>query len=388
MSELPVQVAEPPAVIGGLTPTACPDAATYRATFAVSGGDTSLFTPLGGEWWGSGITLVFRKTAPDRFEIRSSGAPEGQFFAMAGTLAADCSFIGSGQGVAALRVTTAQVRGRIAPRAGVFDTMTLDYSIGVDGVFGGAIDYRGTATLASGCGYRIEPAESVTAEGGLFPVRVASPALCPWTAAVTVGVGEVVIGQLGFGPGVFWLQVPANSGPERRIRLNVAGQLVELSQAGRVENAPQIQLALSAGRLDSVEAQGGSLLLFGNDLAQPIRIAAGMSSLLYLHPAYAVAQVPQSTVPGVAGVSSGPGSAVFVSVERSAPALIVNGTELLVTGIDPALPVLVEVDGIERPARLKPVGVGLNQIEFDGPIRGEVRVRQGGRVSQRGALTM
>jgi hypothetical protein len=76
----------------------------------------------------------------------------------------------------------------------VFDTMTLDYAIGVDGVFGSPIEYRGTASLLAGCGYQVRAAETLTAAGGLFPIAVASPALCPWTASVSSGAAEVVAG--------------------------------------------------------------------------------------------------------------------------------------------------------------------------------------------------
>lgn len=385
MGDIPIQVAEAPAVIQGTVPVACPDAATYRASFEVVGGDRSLFEPFGGAWWGTGITLVFRKTTAGRFEIRSSGATEGQFFAISGTLAADCSFVGTGQGIAGLRITTAQVRGRIIQRAGVFDSMTLDYSIGVDGVFGQPLDYRGTAALVSGCGYQVTPAEAITARGGLFAVRIGSPALCPWTAAVASGAAEVVVGQIGFGPGVLWLQVPENSGAVRAIQLDVAGQRVELTQTGATPGAPRIQTLLQAGRLDTIVTAGSLAFVFGANLERPISIANLPAATLFYNPSYMVIQTPTPLRSGVAEVSSG----ALVLIERSAPGVLEGN---FVTGIDLSLPVLIEIDGVEQSVLLRPAGAGLYQMGFSielGNVAGKsIVVRQGGRASQRGAFAM
>lgn len=394
VGDVPVQVAEAGATIAGSIPTSCPDSATYRATFNVSGGDQTLFEPFGGAWWGNGITLVFRRLGADQFEIRSSGASEGQFFAMGGSLAVDCSFVGSGTGVAGLRVTTAQVRGRIQPRAGVFDTMTLDYSIGVDGVFAQPIHYRGTATLAAGCAYQVAPGENLSALGGLFPVRVASPTLCPWTSEVTSGTAEVVVGQLGFGPGVVWLQVPENTGASRRIALRVGGQVVELTQPGRTADAAVILTSLNAGSLETVVTPGSQAIVLGSGLLRPIRFGGLAAPTLYYNPGFSVVQVPDGVKSGVVDVESGLGRGIPVLVERSAPGVVsVTDGKVYVTGIDPALPVWVEVGGFEvGVVVVKPVGAGVFQLEFTAPFSRmgpkPIVVRQGGRSSQRGVFVM
>ncbi len=392
--DVPVQVAEAGPTIAGSIPTSCPDSATYRATFNVSGGDQTLFDRFGGAWWGSGITLVFRRLGADQFEIRSSGAPEGQFFAMGGSLAVDCSFVGSGTGVAGLRVTTAQVRGRISPRGGVFDTMTLDYSIGVDGVFSQPIDYRGTATLAAGCAYQVVPGESLTALGGLFPVRVGSPLLCPWTAELISGTAEVVVGQLGFGPGVVWLQVPENAGTARRIALRVGGQVVDLTQPGRTVDAPAILTSLNAGSLETIVTPGSQAIILGSGLLRPVRFGGLAAPILFYNPGFSVVQVPDGVRSGVVDVESGPGRGIPVLVERSAPGIVsVSDGKVYVTGVDPALPVWVEVGGFEvGVVVVKPVGAGVFQLEFTTPFAGlgpkPIVVRQGGRSSQRGVFVM
>ncbi len=388
VGDIPVQVAESGAAISGSVPTSCPDAATYRATFNVVGGDQALFEPFGGAWWGNGITLVFRRLGADRFEIRSSGAPEGQFFAMGGSLAVDCSFIGSGTGVAGLRVTTAQVRGRIVQRAGVFDLMTLDYSIGVDGVFPQPLEYRGTGTLAAGCGYQVALGENLTAAGGLFPVRVGSPAFCPWEAMVTRGLAEVVAGQLGFGPGVLWLQVPANLGAERIVGIRVGGIALDYVQPGRATDAPVIWTGLNAGSLETVVSPGSQAIVLGSGLRRPIQVGGLTATTLYFNPGYTVIQVPDGVKLGVADLESG----IPLLVERSAPGVVsVRDGQVFVTGLDPALPVWVEVGGLELGVvPIRPVGAGVFQLEFvTFPARrGAIVVRQGGRASQRGVFVM
>lgn len=353
MGDIPIQVAAAPPVISGLQPLACPDAATFRATFAVIGGDPTLVQPFGGQWWGSGIVLVFRKTAPDRFEIRSAGTTEGQFFAMGGTLNADCSFIGSGQGIAAQKVTTAQVRGRITPTDGVFNTMTLDYSIGVDFVFGGMVDYRGTATLEAGCGYQIRLAEPLTAAGGIFPLAISSPALCPWAVS-----GPVVAGELGFGPGISWLQIAENTGAARTIRINVAGQIVELQQPAAAPSYPSLPLTL--GRFDTIASPGALTITIGNPLINYVR-------------------VPTTAKLGPLGL---------LQIEPTAPGIVSISERIVVTGINPALPLWVEVDGKNESATVIDLGGGLYELVLANRTGRWLIVRQGGRSSQRGALTM
>ena len=98
LGEIPIQVAEVLAASVGVPPTACPEAATYRTTFALSGGDETLYEPFGGAWWRNGITLVFRRIGADRFEIRSSGAPEGQFFCDVGNAGDGLQFSGERTG--------------------------------------------------------------------------------------------------------------------------------------------------------------------------------------------------------------------------------------------------------------------------------------------------
>jgi len=394
VGDIPVQVAEPGATLAGVLPTSCPNAATYKAVFNVSGGDQTLFERFGGAWWGNGITLVFRRLGADQFEIRSSGAPEGQFFAMGGALAADCSFVGSGTGVAGLRVTTAQVRGRILPRAGVFDSMTLDYSIGVDGVFSQPIEYRGTGMLLAGCGYQVSLGENLTALGGLFPVRVGSPALCPWISELTAGTAEVVAGQAGFGPGVVWLQVPENTGVARRIGLRVGGVAIELTQPGRLVNSPLVWTLLNAGSLETVLTPGAQAIVLGSGLVRPILLGGLAATTLYFNPGYTVVQVPDRVRFGVVEVESGTGRGIPVVVERSAPGIVsVTEGKVYVTGVDPDLPVWLEVAGFELGVvAAKPVGAGVFQLDLTvafarlGPK--EVVVRQGGRSSQRGVFVM
>ncbi|MCX6612690.1 MAG: hypothetical protein NTW74_17795 [Acidobacteria bacterium] len=387
VGDIPVQVAEPGATLAGSIPTSCPDAATYRATFNVSGGDQTLFERFGGAWWGNGITLVFRRLGAEQFEIRSSGAPEGQFFAMGGRLAVDCSFVGSGTGVAGLRVTTAQVRGRIVQRAGVFDTMTLDYSIGVDGVFPQPIEYRGTGSLAAGCAYQLSLGENLTAWGGLFPVRVASPALCPWISELTAGTAEVVAGQVGFGPGVVWLQVPENSGAARNISLRVGGVAIEMTQPGRLLDSPVVLTSLNAGSLETVVTPGSQAIILGSGLQRPLLMGGLAATTLYFNPGYMVVQVPDRVGFGVVEVERTP-----VLVERSSPGIVsVADGNVFVTGLDPDLPVWVEVGGLELGVvAIRPVGAGVFQLEFTvfPARRGAIVVRQGGRSSQRGVFVM
>ena len=293
-----------------------------------------------------------------------------------------------------MRVTTAQVRGRILPRAGVFDSMTLDYSIGVDGVFPQPIEYRGTGTLAAGCGYQVSLGENLTALGGLFPVRVGSPALCPWIAELTAGTAEVVVGQAGFGPGVVWLQVPENPGVARRIGLRVGGVAIELTQPGRLVDSPVVWTSLNAGSLVTVLTPGAQAIVLGSGLVRPILVGGLAATTLYFNPGYTVVQVPDRVRFGVAEVESGAGRGIPVLVERSAPGIVsVTEGKVYVTGVDPDLPVWVEVGGFEvGVVAVKPVGAGVFQLEFTTPFAGlgpkPIVVRQGGRASQRGVFVM
>ena len=394
VGDVPIQVAEILPPTAGVPPVACPEAATYRANFAFSGGDETLYEPFGGAWWGNGITLVFRRIGSDRFEIRSSGAPEGQFFAMSGTLGADCSFIGSGQGVAGLRVTTAQVKGKISARAGVFDSMTLDYSIGVDGVYPRPIEYRGTGLLAAGCNFTLSQAENLSWVGGIYPVRVSSPSLCPWTAELSSGAAEIVVGLVGFGPGVVWLQVPENRGAARQIEMRVGGQRLVLTQPVVGDGGPELQAVLNAASFAAVVARSSLALVFGSGLTRDLRVGGGRAAVVYSNSALSLVQIPADAPLGVVNVTSGSGRPYPVMVERSAPGVFEStSTEVYVTGIDLSLPVLVEVDGVEREVLgAEQVGLGLYRIRFATGIpeaRGKaVVVRQGGRSSQRGALVM
>lgn len=358
LADIPVYVAAPPPTFPGVTPTACPTAATFRATFTVSGGDTSLFEPFGGAWWGEGITLVFRTTSPGNFELRASGTTEGQFFAMGGTLNPDCSFLGSGQGVAGQRITTAQVRGRIQSRNGAFDLMNLDYSIGVDGVFPRPIEYRGTAPLLAGCRVSVTPAEPLTATGGIFPLAVSTPPLCPWSASLT-GSGTILAGQLGFGPGVIWLELPTNPGPARPLNLTLDGQPLNLSQPGFAP-APTLWVNPVTGGPWVSPGQ----LLFRPDARSP----------LFLAPS----QLPRAT---------------NVILEPTVPGILtVSGNTLEANGLHPTLPLLVEVDGRERRVLSRtPLGWGVEALTLDGPAlspNSAVTLRQGGRSAQRGAFRM
>ena len=394
VGDVPVQVAEAPPPLAGVGPSACPNAATYRATFRLSGGDETLFEPFGGTWWGNGITIAFRRIGLDRFEMRSSGATEGQFFALSGTLSPDCSFVGTGQGVAALRLTTAQIRGRISAPQGIFDSMTLDYSIGIDGVFPRPIEYRGTGTLLAGCTYQTNLSEALTFTGGLIPIPVASPALCPWTSEVISGSANLVAGQLGFGPGIVWLQVPENPGPERRIRLQVAGVNLDLLQPAKPEALPDLAAALNAGSLDNIATPGSQILLLGNNLLRPLRAGALPSTTLYWNPAFAVLQLPDRLKPGVNLLESGLSRPLALLVERSAPGIIrADESGIFVTGIDPSLPLYVEVAGQETAVQsIQPAQGGVYRLDLALPSSDislkTLLVRQAGRGSQRGVFVM
>lgn len=394
VGDVPIQVAEVLPATVGVPPLACPEAATYLASFAVSGGDETLFGPLGGAWWGNGITIVFRRIGSDRFEMRSSGSTDGQFFAMSGGLAADCSFLGSGQGVAGFRLTTAQVKGKITARAGVFDSMALEYLIGVDGAFARPIEYRGTGLLAAGCSYGLSQAENLNWYGGIFPVRVSSPALCPWTADLSSGVGDIVAGLAGFGPGVAWLQVPENRGDARQIEVRAGSQRLVLTQPGAPVGGAELQAVLNGATFDGVVARSSLALVLGAGLTRELRVGGARAPMIYGNTALALVQIPADAPFGVVNVTSGSERPYRLLVERSAPGVLeVSSTEAFVTGIDLSLPLFVEVDGVEREVQgAEQVGLGVYRLRFATGVllpRGKsVIVRQGGRSSQRGALVM
>ncbi len=378
LGDVPVQVAALPPAIAGTNPTACPAAATFRATFEVSGGDQTLFESFGGAWWGNGITLVFRQMAAGQFEIRSSGTPEGQFFAMGGSLTADCSFIGSGQGVAGLRVTTAQVRGRISARNGIYDLMSLDYSIGVDGVFPRPIDYRGSGTLTAGCSYQVSVPEPLTASGGIYPVAIASPALCPWTAQVRSGQAAIVAGQIGFGPGVLWLEIPANTGPGREIVLDVAGIPLPLSQPANPPDRSLVYAVMNPATGGNLFAPGSPAIALGENL--------NLLRTIFRFGPYVIFLTPETVGPAEVG-------GYPIQVERVVPGILrVEPGSVDATGLDPQLPIHVAVEGRERQVeRWESLGSGVHRLHLIGPPlqSGQVvEIRQGGRSAQRGALVM
>jgi hypothetical protein len=132
----------------------------------------------------------------------------------------------------------------------------------------------------------------------------------------------------------------------------------------------------------------------GSGLVKPIRIGGVAAATLFYNPGYVVVQVPASLPPGAAFVESGLGKPISLLVERSAPGIVtVAEGAVLVTGIDPALPVWVEVGEFEvGVVEAKPVGAGVFRLEFSTPFAGlglkPIVVRQAGRSSQRGVFVM
>ena len=113
--------------------------------------------------------------------------------------------------------------------------------------------------------------------------------------------------------------------------------------------------------------------------------------MIYGSSALALVQIPAEAPLGVVNFTSGGGRPFRVLVERSAPGVLeANGAEVFVTGIALSLPVIVEVDGVEREVlEAEQVGLGVYRLRFAtgfADARGKrVIVRQGGRSSQRNA---
>jgi len=149
-----------------------------------------------------------------------------------------------------------------------------------------------------------------------------------------------------------------------------------------------IWTGLNAGTLETVVSPGSQALVLGSGLTRPIRVGGLAATTLYFNPGYAVIQVPDDVKLGIADLASG----IPLLVERSAPGIVsVRDGQVFVTGVDPALPVWVEVGGLELGVvPIRPVGAGVFQLEFvTFPARrGSIVVRQGGRASQRGVFVM
>lgn len=386
LADLPVDVAAAPDVAPGIAPRSCPLAATYSTSFRVAGGDTSLFEPFGGAWWGTGITLVFRRTASDRFELRSSGSADGQFFSLTGNLASDCSFLGSGQGVAGQRVTTAQARGRILPVNGVYSSLEIDYSIGVDGVFGRAIDYRGAGSLVNGCQYIAAAAQTASPWGGIISVAVSTPLLCPWSATSPSPALNLVAGTTGFGPGVVWLEVAPNSGPARQLQLEIAGQAVQISQSAAPQPGAEQSLLWHAGTGNSTLSPASWMVLAGfSDLP-----SSSLLQRIGFLPGYSVYNLSDHAAPGVGELGGLRSRPLRFSLDRVAPGILaVEGELVWITGIDPRLPLWLAIEdtpvSVGAPEAVMP-GLWLLRLSGRPALGARLELRQGGRSAYRGAF--
>lgn len=390
--DVPIEVRDAPAPLLTPPPRACPDAATYRVTFTPGAGEPALYDAIGGNWWGNGISVIFRRPTPTTFEMRSSGAPEGQFFAMGGTVAADCSFVGSGQGVAAQRITTAQVRGRIAATAGTFDRIEMDYTIGVDNVLPnmGRAAYTGSGSAVSGCGFQLEPADAGPQPfGGFFAVNVRSAPLCPWSATVDGGP-RIVANAEGFGSGVIWLEAGRNSNAAPRFAtVRAGGASLRLSQPGVSPAGPVVTAVWSAGKLSSITGLDSLLIVVGERLGNGFRVGGRIAPVLASIGGVAYVGVPTGMAAGthdvVAFVGTAQSNPVRISLEQVAPAALGwEGGAIIATGLDPSLPLVAEVEGAEaRVAAVSRIGLGLYRVTVEGIFRANARVllRQGGRSS-------
>jgi len=159
-------------------------------------------------------------------------------------------------------------------------------------------------------------------------------------------------------------------------------------------NSPLVWTLLNAGSLETVLTPGAQAIVLGSGLVRPILLGGLAATTLYFNPGYTVVQVPDRVRFGVVEVESGTGRGIPVVVERSAPGIVsVTEGKVYVTGVDPDLPVWLEVAGFELGVvAAKPVGAGVFQLDLTvafarlGPK--EVVVRQGGRSSQRGVFVM
>jgi hypothetical protein len=86
---------------------------------------------------------------------------------------------------------------------------------------------------AGACTYSINPTSYSTGRGPAdVRINVTANAGCAWTAASSVPWVAVSEGRTGSGPGTVRLLVEPNSGAARSVTLTIAGQPLELSQAG------------------------------------------------------------------------------------------------------------------------------------------------------------
>jgi len=115
---------------------------------------------------------------------------------------------------------------------------------------------------------------------------------------------------------------------------------------------------------------------------------------LYWNPAFAVLQLSDRLKPGVNLLESGLSRPVALLVERSAPGIIrADESGIFVTGIDPSLPLYVEVAGQETAVQsIQPSQGGVYRLDLALPSSDislkTLLVRQAGRGSQRGVFVM
>ncbi|HYO84289.1 MAG TPA: SBBP repeat-containing protein, partial [Bryobacteraceae bacterium] len=105
-----------------------------------------------------------------------------------------------------------------------------------------AITSAGAVTANFACAYTLTSGTAVSAAqaGGSYTINVSTGAGCAWTAS---GASWVTIssGTAGTGNGSVTIAVAANSGPSRSVAINVAGQVVTVTQNTTASYATSIE---------------------------------------------------------------------------------------------------------------------------------------------------